>query len=148
MSSDPDGGLEWLVDARNKCQTLMLRLYRNWTTLPSFRRQAAVGAVFSLWRAVFLLIREHDQSITHADEAAQKFLARVIRRNTIGFSDDLTMRSWSGVYYVENAMFRVSQLTGYEFAAFKSDTPRRGTVRDGWDEAFRVLNDYIPDQIQ
>jgi hypothetical protein len=49
MGSDPElenrRGLEWLVTARNKCQTLMFLLLERWETLPAFRRQSRVGAV-------------------------------------------------------------------------------------------------------
>ena len=44
MGSDPElenrRGLEWLVTARNKCQTLMFHLLERRETLPTFRRQA------------------------------------------------------------------------------------------------------------
>ena len=43
MGSDPElenrRGLEWLVTARNKCQTLMFLLLERWETLPTFRRE-------------------------------------------------------------------------------------------------------------
>ena len=104
MGVDPEleqqRGLEWLVAARNKVQFLLFRLYEHWEMLPSFRRQAALAAAFSLWRAAFLLVKEQDQPIERVDEAAKKFLERVIRTNAISFNDDLKMRYWSSIYYV------------------------------------------------
>jgi hypothetical protein len=145
MGIDPEleyrRGLEWLVVARNKCQSLMLRLYTDWETLPSFRRHAALAAAFSLWRAVFLLIKDPEQPLDKVDDAAKKFLERVIRTNAISFSDDLRMRTWSSVYYVENAINRIQNLTGAPFAAY--GTSPIGTVRDAWNEAFERLEAYI-----
>ena len=135
-------GLEWLVTARNRVQSLLLRLYTHWDTVPSFRRQTALAAAFSLWRAVFLLVRDTEQPIDRVDTAAKKFLERVIRTNAITFNDDLKMKSWSSVYYVENAINRITKLTGHEFAAY--GTSPIGTVRDAWNEAFEVLDSLIP----
>lgn len=136
-------GLEWLVTARNKCQALLFLLFERWDTLPSFRRQAALAAAFSLWRAVFLLVREQvqDQSIETVDAAAKSFLEKVIRTNMIGFGDDLKTRRWSSVYYVENAISRITKLTNHQFAAY--GTSPVGTVRDAWNEAFEVLDAYV-----
>jgi hypothetical protein len=135
-------GLEWLVTARNKVQSLLFRLYEHWDTLPSFRRQAALAAAFSLWRAAFLLVKETEQPIERVDIAAKKFLERVIRTNAISFNDDLKMRSWSSVYYVENAITRINNLTGYRFTAY--GTSPVGTVRDAWNEAFEQLDAFVP----
>jgi hypothetical protein len=71
--------LDWLVEARNRIQSLMLRLLQRWDELPSHRRQAVLGATFSLWRAVFLLVRDAEQALDLVDEAARKFLDRVVR---------------------------------------------------------------------
>ena len=107
----------------------------------AFGRQDALAAVFSLWRAVFLLVKEQEQEIDLVDEAAKRFLGRIIRRNAIAFSDDLTMRAWSSVYYVENAVYRISKLTGHEFLARRSSPI--GTVRDAWNEAFEQPDAYV-----
>ena len=135
------------MTARNKCQSLMLRLLQNWELLPTFRRQAALAAVFSLWRAVFLLVKEQqDQPFERVDEAAKGFLERVIRTNAISFADDLKMGRWSSTYYVQNAVFRIIQLTEYDFATYSNSSPV-GTVRDAWNEAFEQLDKYIPGTI-
>jgi hypothetical protein len=146
MAKDPEleqkHGLEWLVEARNKIQSLLLRLYVHWEMLPTLRRQAALATAFSLWRAVFLLVRERDQPAERVDEAAKKFLERLIRTNAISFNDDLRMKSWSSVYYVENAIQRIANLTGHTFLAYSSSPI--GTVRDAWNEAFDQLDTLIP----
>ncbi|MGE0450221.1 MAG: hypothetical protein AB7Q29_11635 [Vicinamibacterales bacterium] len=134
--------LDWLVEARNRIQSLMLRLLHHWESLASWRRQAALAAAFSLWRAVFLLVRDPEQSLDRVDVAAKKFLERVVRTNAVTFADDLRTRSWSSVYYVENAMHRIAELTKHEFLAFQGSPS--GTVRDGWNEAFEQLDRAIP----
>jgi len=145
MGTDPElenrRGLEWLVTARNKCQTLMFLLLERWETLPTFRRQAALAAAFSLWRAAFLLVKEQDKPLERVDDAARRFLEHVVRTNAVAFADDLRTRSWSSVYYVENAIWRISNLTGHQFAAY--GTSPVGTVRDAWNEAFEELDGYI-----
>ena len=134
--------LDWLVEARNRIQSLMLRLLQQWEQLPSFRRQTVLGAAFSLWRAVFLLAIDAEQPLDPVDAAARKFLNRVVRTNAVTFSDDMRTRSWSSVYYVENAVQRIENLTGQKFAAY--GTSPIGTVRDAWNEAFEQLDVLIP----
>jgi hypothetical protein len=145
MGSDPElenrRGLEWLVTARNKCQTLMFDLLERWETPPTFRRQAALAAAFSLWRAAFLLVKEQDKPLERVDDAARRFLEHVVRTNAVAFGDDLRTRSWSSVYYVENAIWRISKLTGHQFVAY--GTSPVGTVRDAWNEAFEQLDRFI-----
>jgi hypothetical protein len=134
--------LDWLVEARNRIQSLMLRLLQRWEELPSHRRHAVLGAAFSLWRAVFLLVRDAEQALDPVDAAARKFLDRVVRTNAVTFSDDMRTRAWSSVYCVENAVQRIQNLTGHEFVAY--GTSPMGTVRDAWNEAFEQLDALIP----
>jgi hypothetical protein len=134
--------LEWLVEARNRIQSLMLRLLQRWDELPSYRRQTAVAATFSLWRAVFLLVKDAEQPLDRVDVAAKKFLERVIRMNAVNFSDDLGTRAWTSLYYVENAAQRITNLTQHQFAAYGGSPI--GTVRDAWNEAFVQLDLLIP----
>jgi Mg2+/Co2+ transporter CorC len=60
---------------------------------------------------VFLLVRDAEQALDLVDEAARKFLDRVVRTNAVTFSDDMRTRAWSSVYYVENAVQRIKNLT-------------------------------------
>jgi hypothetical protein len=145
IALDAERGLQWLVDARNNSQSLMLRLLQRWDHLDANKRRVALGAAFSLWRAVFLLVKrgQDEPPIDMVDKAAKQFLEKVIRTNAIGFSDDLSNRNraWSSSYYVENAMYRITALTGHEFGSY-SCSPM-GTVRDAWNEAYRELDAFV-----
>ena len=134
--------VEWLVDARNRIQSLMLRLWREWETVPSWQRQTALAAAFSLWRAAFLLVSDPDQPVDRVDTAAKKFLERLIKTNAVTFADDLRARKWSGPYYVESAVQRITKLTNHQFAAYS--TSPVGSVRDAWEEAFARLDTLVP----
>ncbi len=136
--------LDWLVEARNRMQSLMLRLLQRWDELPAADRQSVLAACFSLWRAVFLLVKDGEQPLDHVDTAARKFLDRVVRTNAVTFSDDMRTRAWSGVYYVENAVQRIQRLTGHQFLAYGSSP--MGNVRDAWNEAFDQLDQLVPGQ--
>src|SRR3954469_21549169 len=77
------------------------------------RWQLALGAAFSLWRAVFLawpddLARTFD--VTKPDSLV--FLRKVIDTNAIAFSDDVTARHWASGYYLNNARYRLERLLG------------------------------------
>ena len=50
-------------------------------------------------------------------------------------------QAWSGAYYVESAIYRIRELTGHEFAAYSSSP--MGPVRDAWNEAFDVLEEFL-----
>lgn len=145
MANDPEieRDLKWLVPARNQIQSLMLRLLQQWEVMPRWRRQTAIAVAFSLWRAVFLLVRDEDGEPERVDAAAKKFLKRVVRRNTIGFSDDVARRAWTSVYYVDNAVLRLQRdITDYDFIA-EGDSPM-GSVRDRWKEALQQLDRLVP----
>jgi hypothetical protein len=136
--------LDWLVLARNDIQSLMLQLLQRWETISDERqRQHATAAAFSLWRAVFLLVKkaEANQSIDRVDSAAKAFLEKVIRTNAIAFSDDMHLRLWSSVYYVENATDRITRITGHQFGPRDWSPPAR--VREAWDEAFEQLAGFV-----
>jgi hypothetical protein len=49
------------------------------------------------------------------------------------------------VYYLENAIWRISKLTGHQFSAY--GTSPVGTVRDAWNEAFEELDGSIQGNI-
>ena len=143
-------GHEWLVTARNMSQSLLLRLLQRWGEIEKSKRPAALSAAFSLWRAVFLLLdkdreqakREEEKEIETVDRAAKKFLAKVIETNAITFGDDMARRYWTSVYYVENAMYRITDLTGHVFVPRGSSPP--STVRTTWNEAFAQLDAFVP----
>ncbi len=76
-----------------------------------------VAATFSLWRAVFLADGVSDWDSILAN--AETFLEKLIRDNAIGYVDDWNNRSWSFIYYLNNARFRLKELadTWPEFKA-------------------------------
>ena len=88
--------LKWLVDSRNQIQELLLRLDLHPNQPDGRQWQLFVGAAFSLWRAVFLCHDAQEFSRRHLEPDAKKLLRRVVTRNTIGFSDDLEARAWTG----------------------------------------------------
>jgi hypothetical protein len=121
-SSEDASDLQWLVDSRNDIQSFLLLLYewrpqfdssksdfdvvrqKNWALL--------VGAAFSLWRSVFLLIEVDPEGIDSLSfgRNAEMFLIKVIKSNAIAFVDDLSNHRWSGRYYLNNARFRVRRM--------------------------------------
>src|SRR6201986_10997 len=64
-----------------------------------------VGALFSLWRAIFLAEATEDWNAVLNN--AETFLEKVIRNNAIGYIDDWNNRKWSFLYYLNNARFRL-----------------------------------------
>jgi hypothetical protein len=136
------GGLAWLVEARNEIQGLMFRLHQRWDVLDESARQFALGAAFSLWRAVFL-IADHDVERRldnpDLDAHAKRFLERVIRTNAINFVDDLRFQEWSSGYYVNNARYRVTELL--------TGTPGPGsvesTLREAWNDTFDAFDRIV-----
>jgi hypothetical protein len=111
-----EGGLPWLVVARNEIQTLMPDLHTAWKGFDKpEQRQWAVGVAFSLWRAAFLIYpADTERSLRGADVTghAHGFLQRVIETNSITFGDDRAFQSWSEGYYVNNALFRIRAMDG------------------------------------
>jgi len=142
--------LAWLVDSRNKIQSLMLRLYRlaqdpdvNEAKRPE-NLHDLIGAAFSLWRAVFLanakaLNSEQDPEgkkrgpRQKLDKDAADFLKRVIDTNAISFVDDLRFGSWTVGYYLNNARFRL----GLPMVN-RDDLPQ-----DYWDKTFSKLEETL-----
>jgi hypothetical protein len=116
MNFEQMQGREWLVAARNEIQTFMLRLYtesqrgklskdqkREWHLL--------LGAVFSLWRAVFLVLPEDmERKPKEQDQDAMKYLERLIDANAITFADEVSRSNWTSGYYLNNARYRLRVL--------------------------------------
>jgi hypothetical protein len=143
-------GLEWLVAARNEIQTLMWELQERWDSLgPLETRQFAAGAVFSLWRAVFLLAKKEELLMDEPEgtprgrvsRAAKAFIGRIVRTNTITFADEMSGAHWTAGYYVNNALYRVSEMQGVRGRTRYGSSIL--TLRQGWNDAFRVLKYFI-----
>jgi len=112
-------GLEFRVAARNEIQSFLLKLFREMQKTSSrvsvehMNLQLALGAAFSLWRAVFLMPLpdvEHDPETKGLN--AQRFLETVVETNAISFTDDRKHREWIAGYYLNNARYRLAELGG------------------------------------
>lgn len=160
---DDLAGLEWLVAARSHIQSLLLLMHQRWDELPAGRRHLALGAMFSLWRAVFLLAeREIEEPIDprtggslhslklrneHFDPAAQEFLLKLIRHNAINFSDDLKFASWTASYYISDATLRIKELGSrrdfWSESSRMAMQPRIPSLRWTWNASFEALDEFI-----
>ena len=114
MDDSEIGPLHLLVRDRTRIQSLALDLLTLMRTHRTIRaadeggRNAydlLVGAVFSLWRAVFLASVDADWEDVLV--RAETFLEKVIRHNAIGYMDDWNNRKWSFLYYLNNARYRL-----------------------------------------
>ena len=130
-----DEHLDWMVDRRNKIQSLMLRLLRARGKPASNVWQLRVGAAFSLWRAVFLCDSTMLSKPSDLDPTAADYLRKVIETNNISFGDDKNMGAWAGGYYVNNALFRL----GLRTASPEGTRRLHQRLSEMWDEAFQAL---------
>lgn len=146
-------GLVWLVKARNEIQVLMLRVHQNAPSgdslgtpdeaSPELRQWLLyVGAVFSLWRAVFL-VGESDveRRTSELHGKAAEFLKRVIDTNAVTFGDDLFHKTWAAGYYLNNARHRVKALAAFGAEGALRPGIANARIRDVWNETFFVVND-------
>jgi hypothetical protein len=102
----------WLVENRSKIQARMLELDE---LSPNVREpyvpgiqslfNMMIGAVFSLWRAVFLVRTDYDFDKEH--NHALVLLGTLIDTNAVNFSQDHKSANWMAGYYINNAVFRL-----------------------------------------
>jgi hypothetical protein len=136
----------WLVDRRNSIQQLMLRLLARFpeentdSPISAESWQIAVGAAFSLWRAVFLMLPETAaRTIEGPLPHAKEFLQKLIDTNAIGFVDEKNASSWTVGYYLHGAASRISELMDHKvLTSFE-----RQLARNAWDSCFDLLSDGI-----
>ena len=70
-----------------------------------------LGAVFSLWRAVFITDPVNvSRKTENLDTHAEKFLFRLIADNQIHYPDEKKYSSWASGYYLNNAKYRLKSL--------------------------------------
>lgn len=143
--------LQWLVKARNRIQILMWQLHTQWDQLgPSSHREFAADAAFSLWRACFLLAKKenlvrsedpkHPVKPGRVERAAHDFVGRIVETNAITFVDEMNGAPWTAGYYVNNAVYRVGEMTGHP----QSHTGHSiRNLRAGWEMAFDVVEQYV-----
>jgi hypothetical protein len=140
--------MRWLVAARNEIQNLMADLYERFPTKGDSidaafekRLHLMVGAAFSLWRAVFLVVPEDtERSLTDIGAHARGFLKRVIDTNSIQFGDDLKWQVWSSGYYLNNAKHRILRLRDDKAVQASISTAVLKTV---WTDLYVVLVSII-----
>ncbi len=104
--------LAWLVERRSQIQKFLLELYEFDQELAPEEREAyhpvfglLAGAGFSLWRAVFLSVKQRTMRETIND--ASRLLKILIETNAIGFPQDRETEQWMVGYYDNNAIFRL-----------------------------------------
>ena len=104
--------LAWLVERRSQIQKFLLELYEFDQELAPEEREAyhpvfglLAGAGFSLWRAVFLSVKQRTMRETIND--AGRLLKILIETNAIGFPQDRETEQWMVGYYDNNAIFRL-----------------------------------------
>jgi hypothetical protein len=110
-----DSDVIWAATHRLPVQALLLKLYRL-TRTPRAREiparasvlSFAVGAAFSLWRAVLLLHDGQEQGTI--DEAEGEFLQCLVQDNAIGYYQEQKTFAWTGRYYLNSAMLRLAKL--------------------------------------
>ena len=144
-------GMDWLVEARNQIQNLMLELHERWKSLDVENRQFAAGAAFSLWRAVFLLAMKEETLMKErlvgppekpgrVDRSARAFIGRVVKTNTVTFTDEMNAAHFSAGYYVNNAAYRVSEMKSVPMSALGSSVR---TLRTSWNDSFKRLRRFV-----
>jgi hypothetical protein len=110
----------WQIDRRYRIQRIMFALHTFLTTEESLHSEQndawypmvrMVGIAFSLWRAAFLT------HTTGAKKAVYKnmvdYLDKVIKHNSIAFTDDYNMSDQAAPYYTGNARYRLERM--YKF---------------------------------
>jgi hypothetical protein len=102
--------LDWLVKERSRIQLFLFQLLRIMDRGPPTGQgelDASLllqGALFSLWRAIFLSASTEGENYEHA----VAFLRRVVHHNAINYPDDVKQHGWSFGYYLNNCGFRLS----------------------------------------
>src|SRR6266516_7444967 len=69
-----------------------------------------LGAVFSLWRAAFLI--QGRRTTADMNEHALKFLQFLTWDNAINYTQDRATHAWTVGYYLNNAHFRLRSAKG------------------------------------
>lgn len=105
---------EWSITARYKIQLLMVKLYskhknyeikkgNEWKIFSTL-----VSSTFSLWRAAFLIPSQKDYRQFREDTF--KLLEKLIKDNSIAFSDDRKLQEWMSGYYLRNSYYRLNRI--------------------------------------
>ena len=138
--------MKWLVDNRSAIQQTAFILYnllparnqRPSTKRISFIHQDLVGALFCLWRGVFLA-HEKTSKLGMPLSHAKDYLKRIIETNSISFGEDKNAMEWTANFYVDGAG-RI--LAGFPTSKRSKATARCETILPLW-----RIEDY-PEQIK
>lgn len=134
------GDLDWLVEARSEIEKLMLEHYNNLDPLFDREPQLVLGALFSLWRAVFLVeTKDMERDKSTIGDNARSYLKKLIESNSINFNADMKMRTWSSGYYLNNARYRVKILLGENASKYIRPHISDEILKDVWNETFYGL---------
>lgn len=141
-------GLDWLVVARCEIQKLMLEYYNNSKSLSDKESHLTVGALFSLWRAVFLVESENvERNMSSITIDARSYLKKLIVINAINFGDDMEMRTWSSGYYLNNARYRVRRLLDNDAGSDPMPSITNAILKNVWNETFCDLWAIIHEEV-
>lgn len=97
-----------------------------------------LGAVFSLWRAAFLV--QGGRSRQELNRHAFEFLEVLSWDNAIGYPQDRAKRAWTAGYYLNNAYYRLRSLER-RLELVRTQTRLGNHVPDaqaGWDDAHKA----------
>ena len=121
MGKDDDysgAHFDWLVESRSNNQLSTLALYKliedndlvlSRNVIYQTWAQDLAAIAFSLWRAVFLSDLKGEVGGQLAD--VRRFLQSLIAHNAILYQTDFNTREWTFRYYLENAIYRLRQLS-------------------------------------
>lgn len=127
--------LAWLVQRRSEVMSLAMRLYKIATEEPEGPfppvLQLLLGAVFSLWRAVFLA--DAQRPAGEVSGQALEFISTLIEDNAINYRQDKAANAWTVGYYLNNAFFRLD--LAYE--KLKATTERSVAIKAFLDQQRR-----------
>jgi hypothetical protein len=102
-----------LISSRLRSQQLALRLYdvyskqlaKNGVTEYWYAYGLLAGAIFSLWRGVFLTAVERTRA--NMEKHANELLIAVIENNSVPFQKERDTQQWMGGYYLNNVRYRL-----------------------------------------
>jgi hypothetical protein len=116
----PRNIVAWQIDRRWRIQRIMHALHTFLAAEETLHREhndawypvvRMVGISFSLWRAAFLTHATGSKKTTYKNMV--EYLDKVVRHNSIAFTDDYNMSDHAAPYYTANARYRLERM--YKF---------------------------------
>jgi len=120
LPSFPNDIVAWQIDRRWRIQRIMHAQHAFLLSEESLHREhndawypmvRMVGVSFSLWRAAFLTHTKGTKEVTYRQMV--DYLGKVIKHNSIAFTDDYNMSDHAAPYYTGNARYRLERM--YKF---------------------------------